>query len=120
MKVLPMLDHVMLWVARAYAVLTFSATVYDSFKVGTPGVIDCLMVILPVLWLACLWQFNRPVCRWVLGISSSLLLIYLLSLTFLGLASFRCFLPMVGLAATLWTALRGGPAQRYENLSQAT
>jgi hypothetical protein len=111
MKALPMLDHVMLWVARVFIILAFIATVIDSFA-PNPVTAKFFVLSLAVLWLVSIWQFKRPVCRYILGFSSFFFLIYFpLSHPFFPISLHYC-IPMTGLIAIFWTALRGASTQK--------
>jgi hypothetical protein len=82
MKALPMLDHVMLWVARVLTILLFVWSClllvnsftpqYGPFRNSTS--IDLFSCLLSALWIFCLWKIHSRVARFFLGISSACLL----------------------------------------------
>jgi hypothetical protein len=109
MKALPMLDHVMLWMARVFIALALGATIYDSFFNYNLKIENCLLVGLAVLWFVCILQFKRLPCRVVLGISS---LVFLVSFS-------QSFLPMTGFVATFWTAIRAPYIQKSASSSNS-
>lgn len=106
-----MLDHVMLWIARVFVVISIPATVIHSFRSPDISVImNCLAIGLSFLWLVCIWQYWRPTCRIILAISS-LFLFLTFSLSHSVQLTFHYGIPMIGLSAILWTAIRAGSIQ---------
>ena len=138
MKALPILDHVMLWIARIFAFsslismfftleeifrLQFTMDVRETFFwrcitalqfVGSFPVL-ILVFILCALSNISLWLLRKNICRLYLGLSTSLLFLAFayskLHDVNLSLFDWRDNLTLIGCASMLWASLR--PPQKF-------
>jgi hypothetical protein len=116
-RALRMLDHVMLWVARSFAVFAVffaSCMSLDGFAKGDFIFFgSCLS--LTILWLICTWSLRQRWARLFLGITSGMYLaavfIYIAyDLQSLNLNSAHFFIfPLFGSVAMFWIALHPPP-----------
>jgi hypothetical protein len=122
MNALPMLDHIMLWVARGVVLYVVIASFFSCASFGPhPGqfhidISESLFLIEGVLWIMCLWHPLSTIVRLYLGLSSGF---------FFALASFSVLkilllfphlnvsyvfhyilIPLVGFGSMLWVSIR--------------
>jgi len=111
MKALPMLDHVMLWVARGFATLVLIACVTMSYSTN-PYISERLAWwFVSTLWFVGTWWPGIEIGRLFFGISSAFFLTCYLIAFFespLLLTNNTLILDIIalGFASMLWTACR--------------
>ena len=116
------LDHVMLWIARVFIAIAFSATFYDCFikNPWTPDLGHYLPLAMAFAWFVCILQIKRLVCRCILGITSLFFLLWIpLTRPFSEFTSIHFCIPMIGSGTILWSALRGATEQKPSALNPA-
>jgi len=117
MKALPMLDHVMLWLARTWAVyllLFYFAFSTRAFLVYGDGFLKAFWCPLAAfVWLVCLWSLRHGSARIYLGTFSLLCLVRLVTsiVSILGRADnidvyILNLLGVCGFLAVIWIAIR--------------
>jgi hypothetical protein len=126
-KVLPMLDHVMLWVARIFAFLVLLGTTAHAFWVKHDTAFDrsgikVTLICACLIYVFCTFIPSYFICRLFLSISSLLLLVFISQGVFVEIRSLQeLSVPLgqsllfitsefgarfVGLIAVLWIAYR--------------
>jgi hypothetical protein len=128
MKTLPLLDHVMLWIARIFAFsalvsvffclenifrLNFTYNVRETFpwrflhSLQAIGLIPFGIFILCALANISLWLLGKNICRLYLSLSSALLLILLVwAIASKPLYGWGTSFTLIGYVSILWASLR--------------